>query len=105
MRGYPVFRVPIFGSSVATIFASIFFTSSIKANAPSMSMFMSTDACAMAASVGGTCRDGDDGSSNRVLGSAAKCKDCATTRLWGAAHGDGNDEPSSVLGLVAEPIN
>jgi hypothetical protein len=74
---------------------SITFTSSIKANAPSMSVFVSTSVCVMAASVGNTHRDGDGGSSRGVLGLATECEDYATTRLSGVAHGDGNGESNS----------
>jgi hypothetical protein len=84
-----------FASSAATIFASLAFISSIKANALLMPVFVSTGVCAMATSVGGAHRDGDGGSSHGVLGSAVICEDCATIGLGGTAHGDGNDEPNS----------
>jgi hypothetical protein len=65
----------LFASSATTIFASIAFNSSIKANTPPTPV-----------SVGGAHRDGDDGTSHSVLGSAAERKDCATIGLRGAAN-------------------
>jgi hypothetical protein len=60
----------------------------------------------MAASDGGTHRDGNGESSHGVLASTAEREDCATTGLRGVTHGDGNNEPNSGADrLAAEPID
>jgi hypothetical protein len=96
----------LFASSAATIFASIGFNSSSKANATLTPIFLFTGVCDMDASIGGAHRDGDGGSSRGELGSAAEREDCATTGLKGTAHGIGNYEPiNDADQSAAEPID
>jgi hypothetical protein len=78
---------------------------SIKANAQSTLVLVMTVTCAMAPSVGGIHRDGNYRRSHNVLGLAVEHEDCATTRLRGTTHGDGNGEPSSSADRSATDIN
>jgi hypothetical protein len=98
--------VALFASSTGTIFTIIAFNWSIKANATSTLVFVSMGAYAMVASIGSAHRDDNCKSSRSVLRSAVERKDYATTGLWGATHGDGNDEPNSDANRsTTEPID
>jgi hypothetical protein len=98
--------VAFFASSTAAIFSTIAHTSSNKANALSMQIFQLVNKHATAAPVCDVNEDGNGGINRNTQGSVEEQKYHVMIGLGGAAHGDGNGEPSSSTDrLTTEPID